>query len=91
MSALLGIPPGPGAGRARYARAMALYAAGCLSPAQLEVYRIAAADDRAPPDQVFEDHGLPLPQPGKGDLAAAAHIETHAPPRDPQNFGKDAR
>lgn len=91
MSAVLGIPPGPGAGRARYARAMALYAAGFLSPAQLEVYRVAAADDRSPPDKVFEEHDIPLPRPGKDELAAAARIETHAAPTGSQSFRKDTR
>lgn len=58
---LLGIPQAPGAGRARYARAMALYASGALSPAQLEAYRVAAAQDGAP-DQTFADRGLTMPQ-----------------------------
>ncbi len=69
MKALLGIPLGPkGSGRDRYAHAMALYAAGLLSPAQLESYRIAAAHDRLPPDLFLADRNLPTPQPD-GDPA----------------------
>lgn len=79
MSSRLGIPPGTGAGRARYARAMALYSQGFLSAAQLEAYRIAAADDYALPDLVFEDNGLPLPQFGNPELDAVAYIENHNP------------
>lgn len=77
MSSRLGIPAGTGAGRARYARAMALYSKGFLNAAQLEAYRIAAADDYAPPDLVFEDNGLPLPQFGTPERDAVAHIENH--------------
>lgn len=67
MTALLGIPLGPrGSGRDRYARAMALYADGQLSPAQLEAYRVAAAHDRLPPDLFLTDRNLPIPD---GDAA----------------------
>ena len=42
----LDLPIGlPGSGRARYAAAMARYAAGQMSARELEVYRIAAARD----------------------------------------------
>lgn len=58
---LLGIPNSPGAGRARYARAMALFAEGALDEARLEAYRVAAAHDGAP-DDIFADRGLTLPQ-----------------------------
>jgi hypothetical protein len=62
MSGLLGIPLGlKGSGRDRYARAMALYAAGSLSHAQLEAYRVAAAHDRLPPDHFLIDRNLPIP------------------------------
>jgi hypothetical protein len=62
MSALLSIPLGErGSGRDRYARAMALYAAGRLSPAQLEAYRVAAAHDSLPPDHFLTDRNLPIP------------------------------
>jgi hypothetical protein len=62
MSALLGIPLGDkGSGRSRYAQAMTLYAAGRLSPAQLEAYRVAAAHDRLPPDLFLTDRNLPIP------------------------------
>jgi hypothetical protein len=62
MTALLGIPLGPkGSGRERYAQAMALYVAGCISPAQLEAYRTAAAHDRLPPDLFLADRNLPTP------------------------------
>jgi len=66
MTALLGIPLGQkGSGRERYACAMALYAAGKLSPAQLEAYRVAAAHDRLPPEPFLTDRNLPIPT---GDL-----------------------
>ncbi|MDQ2064775.1 dimethylsulfonioproprionate lyase family protein [Xinfangfangia sp. CPCC 101601] len=72
MSGLLGLPLGArGSGRARYGRAMALYGEGKLSAAQLEAYRVAAADDRRPPWQVLQDRGLPPPEdlaPGPGAL-----------------------
>lgn len=62
MSGLLGVPLGArGSGRARYGRAMRLWAEGALSPAQLEAYRVAAADDQRPPRQVLEDRRLPIP------------------------------
>ena len=62
MSGLLGVPLGAaGSARARYGRAMQLWAEGVLSPAQLEGYRVAAADDARPPGQVLADRGLPLP------------------------------
>ncbi|NGM45194.1 hypothetical protein G5B31_06555 [Rhodobacter sp. SGA-6-6] len=62
MRGLLGVPLGArGSGRARYGRAMRLYATGALSAAQLEAYRVAAADDRRPPGEVLEDRRLPVP------------------------------
>jgi hypothetical protein len=62
MSALLGIPLGaPGSGRDRYARAMSLYAAGRINPAQLEAYRTAAAHDRLDPGLFLSDRNLPAP------------------------------
>ena len=68
MSGLLGVPLGAaGSARARYGRAMQLWATGAISPAQLEGYRVAAADDLRPPSQVLADRGLPLP----GDAALA--------------------
>lgn len=69
MSGLLGVPLGArGSGRARYGRAMRLFASGDLSPAQLEAYRVAAADDLRPPTEVLEDRRLPVP----GDLPPTA-------------------
>ncbi len=63
MSALLGIALGAkGSGRQRYARAMALYVEGGLSPAQLEAYRVAAAHDRLAPDLFLADRNLPIPE-----------------------------
>lgn len=53
--------PPPDMGRARYARAMTLYARGALTAAQLEAYRVAAAQN-GPPDDSFTDRGLPVPQ-----------------------------
>lgn len=61
MNGLLGICLGKGSGRVRYARAMTLYASGQISAAQLEAYRVAAAQD-GPPDQTFADRGLALPK-----------------------------
>lgn len=73
MSGLLGIALGaPGSARLRYGRAMALWAEGRLSPAQLEAYRVAAADDRRAPGGVFADRGLPLPADGPSDAAPDA-------------------
>lgn len=73
MSGLLGVPLGAaGSARARYGRAMQMWAAGALSPAQLEGYRVAAADDLRPPSQVLGDRGLPLP--GDAALAPGAAI-----------------
>ncbi len=63
MTGHLGIEPGaPGSGRARYGRAMALYAEGRITAAQLEAYRVAAADDRQGPGQVLDAHGLAVPE-----------------------------
>jgi hypothetical protein len=63
MSGLLGVPlGGPGSGRARYGHAMRLWAEGRLSAAQLEAYRVAAADDRRPPSDVLEDRRLAVPE-----------------------------
>ncbi|PTE13454.1 dimethylsulfonioproprionate lyase family protein [Pseudogemmobacter blasticus] len=62
MTGLFGIPLGvPGAGRARYARAMAAFQAGKLSAAQLEAYRTAAAFDGQGPAAVLAERGLPVP------------------------------
>ena len=62
MSGLFGIAAGvPGAGRARYARAMGLYFDGRLTAEQLEAYRTAAADDSAPPEAELRARGLPVP------------------------------
>ena len=62
MSGLLGVPLGArGSARARYGRAMRLWAEGALSAPQLEAYRVAAADDHRPPAEVLEDRRLPIP------------------------------
>ena len=62
MSGLLGVPLGArGSGRARYGHAMRLWTEGVLSPAQLEAYRVAAADDHRPPEEVLLDRRLPIP------------------------------
>jgi hypothetical protein len=64
MKSLLGIALGPkGSARERYAQAMALYAAGSLSLAELEAYRIASAHDRLPPDLFLADRNPPLSEP----------------------------
>lgn len=63
MSGLLGQAlGGSGSGRARYGRAMRLYAEGRLTAAQLEAYRVAAADDQRPPAEVLQDRDLPVPE-----------------------------
>jgi hypothetical protein len=52
----------PGSGRVRYGAAMALYQAGLLGPAELEVYREAAAFDARDPAPILAERGLrPLP------------------------------
>ncbi|WP_434620853.1 hypothetical protein [Tabrizicola sp. M-4] len=86
---LLALPPGPhGTGRIRYGAAMALYAAGRLSPALLEAYRIAAAADRRPPEEVLSPLGLTPPHPIQPDAAPldtlldeiAHHLAPHTAP-----------
>jgi hypothetical protein len=59
-AALIAAPLGvPGSGRVRYGAAMALYARGQLSDAQLEVFREAAAHDGRDPAAVLAERGLP--------------------------------
>ncbi|MFZ1471243.1 MAG: dimethylsulfonioproprionate lyase family protein [Paracoccaceae bacterium] len=71
MSGFLGLPLGePGSARARYGRAMQLWASGAISVAQLEAYRVAAADDHRPPSQVLVDRSLPVPADVTPDPAA---------------------
>jgi hypothetical protein len=45
----------------RYGAAMALYQAGLLSEAQLEVYRETSAHDGRDPLSVLAERGLPPP------------------------------
>jgi hypothetical protein len=80
MSGLLGVPlGGPGSGRDRYARAMRLWAEGHLAPAQLEAYRVAAADDRRSPAEVLADRQLPVPaDPARSREAAIAALVEEA-------------
>lgn len=60
---LLSLPLGTsGAGRIRYGAAMALYEQGKISPDELEAWRIAAASDSRPVDQVLAALGLPTPR-----------------------------
>jgi hypothetical protein len=62
--ALLATPFGqPGSGRQRYGAAMALFAAGRLSAAALEVYRICAARDGEDPGPLLAARGLAGPAP----------------------------
>ena len=62
MTGLLDIPLGAkGSGRARYARAMILHRDNQITFAQLEAYRVAAADDSLGPAPTFADRALPLP------------------------------
>ncbi|MBL9051193.1 MAG: hypothetical protein JNK19_13865 [Tabrizicola sp.] len=51
----------PGSGRVRYGAAMALWRAGQISEAVLEVYRIAAAHDGRDPLSMLAERGLPAP------------------------------
>lgn len=49
----------PGSGRVRYGAAMALYRAGQITEAQLEVFRELAAHDARDPATALRDRGLP--------------------------------
>lgn len=60
-----------GSGRVRYGAAMALWRAGHLSEAQLEVYREAAAHDGRDPDAMLRDRDLPQVELPPRDAAAA--------------------
>ena len=61
---LLTRPAGiPGSGRARYAAAMTLHAAGALSAAQLEAYREASTSDDRDPALTLADRWLAVPAP----------------------------
>lgn len=72
---LLALPPGlRGSGRIRYGAAMALYAAGRLSPAALEAWRIASAADQRNPMEVLAPLGLTLPQYPQPDPATRLSI-----------------
>jgi len=78
-AALIHVPLGaPGSGRVRYGAAMALYRAGRLGPAQLEVYRETAAHDGRDPAFVLAERGLPpVPAPpdsAKGALTTLCHL-----------------
>lgn len=58
--ALLHSPLGRrGSGRVRYGAAMALYRAGRMTEAQLEVYREASAHDARDPAPILAERGLP--------------------------------
>lgn len=71
-AALIHTPLGAkGSGRVRYGAAMALYRAGQLSEAQLEVYRISAAHDRRDPALLLAECGLPMPTGAAPDGRAA--------------------
>jgi hypothetical protein len=59
----------PGSGRVRYGAAMALYEAGRLGPAELEVYREAAAFDARDPAAMLLERGL---RPVPADFGSAA-------------------
>lgn len=59
---LVHLPPGGrGSGRVRYGAAMALWQAGRISDAVLEVYRIASAHDGRDPAEDLRRLGLPVP------------------------------
>jgi hypothetical protein len=83
---LLRTPLGePGSGRVRYGAAMALFARGEISEAQLDAFRDAAAHDGRDPGLVLADRGLaPVPGPGReaalSGLAAAAETYLAALP-----------
>lgn len=56
---LLSLSPGSaGSGRIRYGAAMALYQAGAISAQELELWRIASANDGQDPVSFLADHGL---------------------------------
>ncbi|NCQ23793.1 MAG: hypothetical protein COW54_06545 [Rhodobacteraceae bacterium CG17_big_fil_post_rev_8_21_14_2_50_63_15] len=61
----------PGSGRVRYGAAMALWRAGRLSEAQLEVYREAAAHDERDPSKMLKARGLPIVVDGSDDYTIA--------------------
>jgi hypothetical protein len=68
---LLHAPLGaPGSGRVRYGAAMALWRAGQIGEAALEVYRVASAHDARDPLAMLRERGLPLP-PGPVNLSPA--------------------
>lgn len=62
---------GAGSGRVRYGAAMALWRAGQMSEAQLEVYREAAADDGRDPAAMLRDRNLPPVRPPRRDAGHA--------------------
>jgi Dimethlysulfonioproprionate lyase len=68
---LLSSPLGePGSGRVRYGAAMALYQAGRICAAALEVYRIAAAHDGCDPRPMLAERGLAAPVPAEPEGGA---------------------
>lgn len=63
--ALIATPLGlPGSGRVRYGAAMALFREGRIGEVELEVYRIASADDSEDPAILMAERGLCLPLAG---------------------------
>jgi hypothetical protein len=76
--ALLVTPLGqPGSGRVRYGAAMALHAAGEISDAALEVYRVCAARDGQDPKALLREDGLavPGPDPLSGEAAVGLLVD----------------
>ena len=68
----LSLPLGAkGSGRARYAAAMEMYAKGQISPAVLEVYRVASARDGQDPTPMLAEIGV-------GDVMHKASAADHA-------------
>lgn len=61
----------PGSGRVRYGAAMALYRAGALSEAALEVYRICSPLDHEDPGPLLHELGLVPPGPEVPEPEAA--------------------
>ncbi len=55
-------PGGAGSGRIRYGAAMALYQSGAISAQELELWRIASANDGHDPVAFLAEHGLSVAQ-----------------------------
>lgn len=77
---LIATPLGlPGSGRVRYGAAMALFRDGRIGEGELEVYRIASADDAEDPARLMAERGLePFASPAVGAAARLARLAEEA-------------